>query len=562
MNLKYIIGILIVGMSFHSCTNLDEEVFSQIMTENYYQTSDNIVAALARSYVQAFNAGWQTSTCFILQENTADQLIIPTRGRHGYNAGEYVRMYEHKWTVQENFIYQTWVNLFQGIGFCNKFIEDFENLNFPKYGLTDAVKQQYISELRSLRAWFYIFSLDFFRHVPVVTDIYEVKGQSTPQELFSFIEKELLDVLLVLPQNAPNSRIDKASVASFLVRLYLNAEKWYGTARYNDCAIIAQDIIDGKYGSYSLDPSYTGPFRSGVRGYKSPENIFQFNGQRNYLQASWLYDMWMHYQSRYTLDNERGGWNGGNLSPSRDLQGNLYNYKLGMTYEKYPAGDARREPFRVTSAEGDYEGFFLMETQYRFDYEKGYGFTDEVITGTEEYNGLPLVFVDQVGRFSEGETGLAKGSHLINGEENTGYRFAKFPWLPVSKDLFFSNAIPEVRLAEIYYSLAECKYRSGNKADAAKLLDAVRNRYYKAEDWSKYSYEQNPSLLTDDEFIDEWGREFLGERRRRIDLVRWGLFSTASYWDKSPDQTNQDVFPIPSRVLNANPLLKQTTPGF
>lgn len=28
-----------------------------------------------------------------------------------------------------------------------------------------------------------------------------------------------------------------------------------------------------------------------------------------------------------------------------------------------------------------------MGTQYKFDYEKGYGFTDEVITGTEEYNG-------------------------------------------------------------------------------------------------------------------------------------------------------------------------------
>ena len=28
--------------------------------------------------------------------------------------------------------------------------------------------------------------------------------------------------------------------------------------------------------------------------------------------------------------------------------------------------------------------------------------------------------MDQVGRFSEGETGLAKGSHVIYGEENTG----------------------------------------------------------------------------------------------------------------------------------------------
>jgi len=559
--LKYIIGAFIIGMSLNSCTDLEEEIFSEITTENYYQTSDNIFAGLSRNYVHAFSTGWDGARYF-MQEITADQLIIPTRGKHGYNGGEYVRVHEHKWTVRENFIYQSWMEPFKGIALCNNFMKDFENLDFTNYGLTDATKQQYISELRGLRAWYYQFLLDFFRYVPIVENISEIKGQSSPQELFAFIEKELLEIIPSLPKNAGYSRLDQATVASFLVRLYLNAEKWHGTSRFDDCARIAQEIIDGKYGTYSIDPSYTGPFRAGVNGYKSSENIFQFDMKRNYLEPSWLYNMWMHYQARYSLDNDFGGWNGGNIAPSRDLQGNIYNHKLGMPYEKFPQGDVRREPFRITSSDGDYEGFFLMGEQYKFDYEKGYGFTDEVVTGTEEYNGLPLIYVDQVGRFSEGEAGLAKGSSLINGEENTGYRLMKFPWLPQSKDLFFSNAIPEVRLAEIYYSLAECKFRAGDKTGAAKLLDAVRKRYYKPEDWAKYNYEQNLSLLTTDELIDEWGREFLGERRRRIDLIRWGLFSTTSWWDKSPDATNQDVFPIPYRALNANPMLEQTTPGF
>ena len=78
-----------------------------------------------------------------------------------------------------------------------------------------------------------------------------------------------------------------------------------------------------------------------------------------------------------------------------------------------------------------------MGTQYKFDYEKGYGFTDEVITGTEEYNGKPLVYVDQVGRFSEGETGLAKGSHVIYGE---GISFDKIP-LVTSIERFVPNEL-------------------------------------------------------------------------------------------------------------------------
>lgn len=355
-----------------------------------------------------------------------------------------------------------------------------------------------------------MFLIDFFRNVPIVTNVYDVKGQSSPEEVFKFIENELLAILPLLPKNAKYSRLDQATVASFLVRLYLNSEKWIGEARYDDCAKIAQEIIDGKYGQYSIDASYTGPFRSGINDYVSPENIYQFELTKNYIEPSWLYNMWMHYQSRYSLDNDYGGWNGGNIAPSRDLQGNLYNHKLGMTFSKFPTGDFRKKPFTVTNPEGDYEGFFLMGQQYHFDYEKGYGYTNEIVTGTEEYNGKPLIFVDQVGRFSEGETGLAKGSSLIYGEENSGYRLMKFPWLPQSKNLFFANAIPEVRLSEIYYSLAECKYRKGDRETAAKLLDLVRKRYYTSEDWINYSYELNPSLLTDDELIDEWGREFLG----------------------------------------------------
>lgn len=558
---KYIIVLFVMGLISFSCTDLDEEIFSEITTDNYYQNSNNIYAALVNNYAKAFSTGWSDARYF-LQEVTADQLMIPTRGKHGYNGGEYVRLHEHKWTVEENFVYNGWAAPFQGIALCNNTLSDFENLDFSTFKLTEETKNEYIAELRALRVWNYMFLIDFFRHVPIVTDIEEVKAQSTPLEVFNFMESELLAILPDLPKNRGVSRFDQAGVASILVRLYLNAEKWIGISKYDECEQMAQAILDGKYGEYSIDSDYRGPFRSGINGYRSKENIMEFAIKKNYFEASWLYNMWMHYQDRYSLDNDWQGWNGGNLAPYRDLYGNLYQDKLGMPFEKFPDEDIRKKAFRVISNDGYYEGFFLMGTQYKFDYEKGYGFTDEVITGTEEYNGKPLVYVDQVGRFSEGETGLAKGSHVIYGEENTGYRLIKFPWLPQSKDLFQMNSIPEIRLAEIYYSLAECKYRSGDKIGAARLLDAVRKRYYKAEDWSKFSYESNISKLTDDEFVDELGREFIGERHRRIDLIRWNRFSEGAWWDKTPDATNQDVFPIPYRALNANPLLKQTTAGF
>ena len=70
------------------------------------------------------------------------------------------------------------------------------------------------------------------------------------------------------------------------------------------------------------------------------------------------------------------------------------------------------------------------------------------------------------------------------------------------------------------------------------------------------------SNLDMDEMLDEWGREFFAESRRRIDLIRFGKFSSASWWDKTPDAGNYtEIFPIMRPILNANKALKQN-PGY
>ena len=79
-----------------------------------------------------------------------------------------------------------------------------------------------------------------------------------------------------------------------------------------------------------------------------------------------------------------------------------------------------------------------------------------------------------------------------------------------------------------------------------------------------YSYSNHLDRLTDTEFLKDWGREFMGERRRRTDLVRWGKFGEA-WWNKEKDPQDgveRNYFPIPQKQLNASPILKQTTPGW
>lgn len=62
--------------------------------------------------------------------------------------------------------------------------------------------------------------------------------------------------------------------------------------------------------------------------------------------------------------------------------------------------------------------------------------------------------------------------------------------------------------------------------------------------------------------LDEWMIEFLGEGRRRTDLIRWDKFVTESWWDHTPlNDKNKNLFPIPNSAISANNLIEQN-PGY
>ena len=117
--------------------------------------------------------------------------------------------------------------------------------------------------------------------------------------------------------------------------------------------------------------------------------------------------------------------------------------------------------------------------------------------------------------------------------------------------------IPLFRLAEIYLTRAEAKFRLGdvNKVgnDGKKALDDIQYVQNRANRGVLATSVDNQTL------IDEWGREFFMEGRRRSDLVRFGLFTGSKYlWNfkggvpnGSGIESYYDVYPIPgNEVLN------------
>ena len=61
----------------------------------------------------------------------------------------------------------------------------------------------------------------------------------------------------------------------------------------------------------------------------------------------------------------------------------------------------------------------------------------------------------------------------------------------------------------------------------------MRKRNYPQERWSDYLYVPEGGVTLDEqELLDEWGREFLGEGRRRVDLIRSPVASTLGVAEK------------------------------
>ncbi len=107
--------------------------------------------------------------------------------------------------------------------------------------------------------------------------------------------------------------------------------------------------------------------------------------------------------------------------------------------------------------------------------------------------------------------------------------------------------------------------RDGDSRKAGELLNSVRKRNYLAKGLvASVAYKGSDSGLVDldlDEMLDEWGREFLFEARRRTDLIRFGRFQDA-WWDKPADaDKHYEIFPLSSSQMAQNPYLVQN-PGY
>lgn len=540
--------LLVCVINASSCTNLDENAYDVIVAGDFYKNKNEVISAVLRPYTHA-NAwispsgqdGWWRPA-----ELSADQLAWPTKGRHGEDGGKWKRLHYHTWTVDEGGLNNAWVLMYWGVGLCNSPIDILEKSDVAEMGLTDVEKTEFIAELKLLRALHYLKLMDLFGNIPITTKAPSTAEEPLPKpsstkEVFEFIEKEILDNIDSAPKlsRAMLGRVSQATGYAMLVELYLNAEKWHGQPRWDDCIAAADKLISGAggglNGAMALDPNITDSYVP--TNDMSKETIFSIAYDYKIADfATGFPGEFYHFVQSEIYGGGRTGNNGIVLIPG--------------VFGQYNEKDLRKKEW------------FLNGPMVKF-------VDGKIVEGSEEYKGEQLVFVDYIRRTKTGGT----SSTMSDGEENSGIRFNKYKLgnslvgnvngvkIPVDEN--YNNTDWNVyRLSWIYFAKAEALMRKNGgiaSQEAVDLINSCKKRAFTNTDWAEGQY--TTGTLTLDELLAERGREFIFEGFRRRDLIRFGKFHTATWWDHKPTTETKTVFPIPQQQISMNPNLKQN-PGY
>ena len=544
-----------------SCFNLDEEAFSEIVQESFTPSEQDVASLLASAYTPlAFFFDWQG--LFDALEEPADVVITPVRPNGWDDGGTYQRMHKHTWSAEEWQPWNIYETGFTGINNCNRVIGQIEDGSLPVGDEQEAM----IMELRDVRALWYSILLDSHGNVPIVTAFTdEVPAYKTRQEVYDFVVSEFQEVLnsgLMSKEKSSSSytRLNHWTTEMALMRVYLNAEVYTGTAQYDKALALAEDIINN--GPYSLSATYSENFEIDL-GPSNTEVMFAIPYDQTYDTGGHVFCQnakWYPPVSKNYFGWSYQCWGGSCANP--------------QFVNSYQEGDTRKE---LTWMYGPCAN------------------STEIVWTNLNY--LPSLT-------SKPDAGKDKGKSMTS--IDFGLRQQKFE-PDVDTDWNWNNDFPYFRLAEAYYTAAECLLRLGQReSDAVNYVNAVRSRVapamtaadlkgdtkmvYGTLPWGSLTYEvweecnadhdwssvvdaleasQTPkSTAADKEAVkfggmyDEWGWEFALEGLRRQQMIRFGTYTTKNWFNHTaiPDG-HTALFPIPLDVLNTNANLKQN-PGY
>ena len=542
--MKTITKILSIGaittvlLSNTACTGLIHDSFGQVVSENYVPKTEKDISYLVNAaYIPWRETLLQWNGVVRSQELCADQDVLPARDGIGWVDGYiYRRWHQHVWTSEDDQVIQGWERTYNGVNTCNRLLSQIEDDVIKVEG---EAKDKLIAELKVLRASYYYILVDLYGNVPIVTDFKDTSlpKQSTRKEVYAFIVKEISENISLLsdtPRGYYYGRFNQWAAHTLLAKVYLNAEVWSGTAQWQECINECNKVIEyaEKSGEYALESNQKDIFVT--KNENSKEIIFALPFDEIYVTGWNDFDFHM-----YTLAPE-----------------NQDTYQL----KARPWGGVCAVPQFIQSFDPD-------DSRLKDNYIQGQQYSNSGAILKRSIDGKPLIYSVEVPSIDQSDV-------------DDGYRWGKFVYAIGSTNRL-SNDWPLLRYADVLMMKAESLMRLGQPG-AGALVSQVRARAFKSNaakaqvtdveltKGSVYDYGRRDTYKTEHQgganiqygrFMDELGWEFCQEGRRRQDMIRFGTFTTLSWFSHDPSDVNKCLYPIPNKAMLTNSNLKPN-PGY
>ena len=431
------------------------------------------------------------------------------------------------------------------------------NINQYNFFITEqsgSLSEDQIAEVRFLRALNYYYFLDLYRKAPF-KDTFDsnLPTEKSGKDLYEWLDNELTTIEPMMAEvgaynNSENfGRADRGAAYALHARLALNSAVYTdGQIKdYQKAIHYCDEIINS--GKYDLS-------RVAKNGYSGYQQLFMGDNDcnpdamkeiifpirqdgvktRSYAGTSYLVNASTISGMPYASTSD----------PWKCLFA-----RVDLVKKFFPNGDIPK------ATDEDLLSNPSKDQVIAKDNEMGISTADVVAQAKDDR----ALFYMGIGGCSDKVRTLTPGD-AITGPLN-GASFVK--WTNLHADgtaqhhqNFSDTDFPMFRLAEIYLTRAEAKYRlNGSQEGLADILEVQgrANRDLKA------------SSVDDQTLIDEWCREFYMEGRRRSDLVRFGLFTGSKYlWSfKGGAENGQgiptkcDIYPIPGDEMKNNPNMHQ-----
>ena len=431
------------------------------------------------------------------------------------------------------------------------------NINQYNFFITEqsgSLSEDKIAEVRFLRALNYYYFLDLYRKAPF-KDTFDnnLPTEKSGKELYEWLDNELTTIEPLMAEvgaynNSENfGRADRGAAYALHARLALNSAVYTdGQIKdYQKAIHYCDEIINS--GKYDLS-------RVAKSGYSGYQQLFMGDNDCNPEAMKEII-----FPIRQDGVKTRAYAGTSYLVNASTISGMPYAStgdpwkclfaRVDLVKKFFPNGDIPK------ATDEDLLSNPSKDQVIAKDNEKGISTADVVAQAKDDR----ALFYMGIGGCSDKARTLTPGD-AITGPLN-GASFVK--WTNLHADgtaqhhqNFSDTDFPMFRLAEIYLTRAEAKYRlNGSQDGLADILEVQdrANRQIKA------------SSVDEQTLIDEWCREFYMEGRRRSDLVRFGLFTGSKYlWSfKGGSENGQgiptkfDIYPIPGDEMKNNPNMTQ-----